>query len=402
MILVFSFHYPPELAPGASRTYSLIKALLDNKKLKEKDIVLYTANTNRNLSKQKNNKKIINNRLKIVRIKTPFSSNNIFKEVINFIFFFTMCLIFNLKNKPILIIGTSGRFGTNLLAATIANLKKTKFILDIRDLFSLNTKELIFTKYPYFGDIFFNIFINLEKFIYKKATLVNVVSKGFIEFYKKNNFPVENWTFNPNGFNKTFKDNLNNNNQYCQKKEKKILLYAGNLGVGQGIEHLLLKVSKYLPNDWVFIIIGSGKQFKLIKKIINKNELSNVSLKSPVSEGQLIKWYFQSTAFLIHLNNFDCLQYVIPSKSFELGLYNKPIIVGAKGYTAEFLKNEIPNTSVFKPCDGKNAVKVLMKATKKKIGEKTKNKKRDLHLKKYYRKNSSEKLVKLILLKCKI
>ena len=83
---------------------------------------------------------------------------------------------------------------------------------------------MIFTKYPYFGDIFFNIFINLEKFIYKKATLVNVVSKGFIEFYKKNNFPVENWTFNPNGFNKTFKDNLNNNNQYFQKKEKKILL----------------------------------------------------------------------------------------------------------------------------------------------------------------------------------
>ena len=53
----------------------------------------------------------------------------------------------------------------------------------------------------------------------------------------------------------------------------------------------------------------------------------------------------------------------------------------------EFLKNEIPNTSVFKPCDGKNAVKVLMKATKKKICERTKNKKRDLHLKKYYRKN---------------
>ena len=69
MILVFSFHYPPELAPGASRTYSLIKALLDNEKLKEKDIVLYTANTNRNLSKQKITKKLLIIDLKFLELK---------------------------------------------------------------------------------------------------------------------------------------------------------------------------------------------------------------------------------------------------------------------------------------------------------------------------------------------
>ena len=102
-----------------------------------------------------------------------------FKEVINFIFFFIICLINNFGNKPNLIIGTSGRFGTNLLAATIATLKKTKYILDIRDIFSLNVREMIFSKYPYFGDKIFNIFINFEKFIYKKATLINVVSEGF-------------------------------------------------------------------------------------------------------------------------------------------------------------------------------------------------------------------------------
>ncbi len=401
MILVFSFHYPPELAPGASRTYSLIKALLDNRKINETDIFLYTANTNRNLSIQKNYKKIVNSRLKIFRIKTPFASDNIFKEVINFIVFFIMCLIHNFTNKPILVIGTSGRFGTNLLAATIASIKKTKYILDIRDLFSLNIRELIFKENPFLGKIIFYIFINLEKFIYKKATFVNVVSEGFIEFYKKNNFLLGHWAFNPNGFNKIFRDN-HDNNHYCPKKKKKVLLYAGNLGIGQGIEHLLLEFSKHLPNDWIFKIIGSGKQFNLIEKIITMNELSNVCLLPPVGEDKLVKCYLKATAFLIHLNNFNCLQYVIPSKSFELGLYNKPIIVGAKGYTAEFLKKEIPNVSLFEPCDGRNAVKVLMKATKKKNHERTKNKKRDLHLKKYYRKNSSEKLVKLILRKCKI
>ena len=137
-----------------------------------------------------------------------------------------------------------------------------------------------------------------------------------------------------------FSDNLNYNNQYNLKKEKKILLYAGNLGVGQGIEHLLLDFSKYLPNDWVFRIIGSGKQYDVINEMITKNNLSNIYLSSPVGEDKLVKWYFQASAFLIHLNDFDCLQYVIPSKSFELGLYNKPIIVGAKGYAAEFLKEK--------------------------------------------------------------
>ena len=70
-----------------------------------------------------------------------------------------------------------------------------------------------------------------------------------------------------------------------------------------------------------------------------------------------------------------------PIKSFELGLYNKPIIVGAKGYAAEFLKREIPNASLFQPCNGRNALKVLMKATKRKNNQRNKNKKRDLLLK---------------------
>ena len=79
----------------------------------------------------------------------------------------------------------------------------------------------------------------------------------------------------------------------------------------------------------------------------------------PVDKLELLSWYHRVNAFLIHLNNFDCLNYVIPSKSFELGLFKKPIIVGVKGYTAKFLKMRITKCSFFQTLRWQKCIKSI-------------------------------------------
>ena len=48
--------------------------------------------------------------------------------------------------------------------------------------------------------------INLEKLIYKNAYIINVVSEGFIKYYKSIGFEVNKWTFFPNGYDEIFKN----------------------------------------------------------------------------------------------------------------------------------------------------------------------------------------------------
>ena len=63
----------------------------------------------------------------------------------------------------------------------------------------------------------------------------------------------------------------------------------------------------------------------------------------------------------MHLNDYPAFKKVIPSKIFELSCFNKPILAGVSGYAAEFIKSEIPDTYVFKPCDEKDMLDKLSK-----------------------------------------
>ena len=42
---------------------------------------------------------------------------------------------------------------------------------------------------------------------------------------------------------------------------------------------------------------------------------------------------------------------MLPSKIFELATFNKPIIAGVAGFSAEFINKEVSNSFVFYPCD---------------------------------------------------
>ena len=52
---------------------------------------------------------------------------------------------------------------------------------------------------------------------------------------------------------------------------------------------------------------------------------------------------------MISLNDYNCLEHVIPSKFFELAAVGKPIIAGVNGYAKNFMKKNISNIYFFPP-----------------------------------------------------
>ena len=62
-----------------------------------------------------------------------------------------------------------------------------------------------------------------------------------------------------------------------------------------------------------------------------------------------------------HLNDFDAFKKVMPSKMFEYGAFDKPIIAGVGGYAYEFVKKNIPNHILFRPADVDDFVNQMTK-----------------------------------------
>ena len=81
----------------------------------------------------------------------------------------------------------------------------------------------------------------------------------------------------------------------------------------------------------------------------------NVELLPPVKRDALIRHYQEADILFLHLNDYDNLKRVLPSKLFEYAAMGKPIWAGVSGYAAEFVRSEITNSAVFHPCDVQEA-----------------------------------------------
>ncbi|MGM0496750.1 MAG: glycosyltransferase family 4 protein, partial [Bacteroidota bacterium] len=75
----------------------------------------------------------------------------------------------------------------------------------------------------------------------------------------------------------------------------------------------------------------------------------NVKVFSPVSRDELKKIYRESDYLFLHLNDYEAFKKVLPSKIFEYGAVEKPVIAGVSGYSAQFIKQNLPSWIVFEP-----------------------------------------------------
>ncbi len=250
-----------------------------------------------------------------------------------------------------LIFASSSRFMTAFLAASIKKNNDSLLFLDIRDIF-LDTIAELFSGPK--SIILNKIFEYVEKYTINKADSVNLVSEGFKDYFLKK-YPKKNYTFISNGIDSIF---LDSNSTDLKNKRKKII-YAGNIGFGQGLHKIIPNLALKIINDWDIYLIGDGSAKSNLLKEIKQKRISNVFIKDPVKQDELIKQYNKADVLFLHLNDFDAFKKVLPSKIFEYGASGKPILAGVAGYAKKFINSEIINSAVFPPCNEMAALKSL-------------------------------------------
>ena len=343
-LLIITFYYPPDLSAGSFRIKELVTAFQNHNIDLRIDVI--TTQPNRYYEMRHDYKNIENfKNLKIHRVEVPKHKNTMFSQIFTFAHFAFKVLKYTKEKKWDYIFCTSSRLMTAYLGALISNRNKTPLFIDIRDIFSDTIRS-------YYRNLFIKLLLPIifyiEKYTLKTAIKVYLVSPAFLNYFKKNHYLFK-YKVVTNGIDEEFlRYNFKNNKK---KNSKKIILYAGNIGDGQGLEKVIPYIAENLNDNYIFWIVGSGGKVLFLKKKVNELNLKNVKFFSPMSRSDLMKIYKKVDILFLHLNNYSSNKKVLPSKIFEYGAIGKPIIAGVLGESFKFMKKEIPSSFLFKPYD---------------------------------------------------
>ena len=348
-ILVLSFYYPPDIGPGPLRAESVAEGLVEI--TDQVDVI--STHPNRYDSYRPTVASYEKSPgLSIRRVHLPIHHGGMLDQSRAFYTYVRFVRRVTLNQKWDIVYATSSRLMTALAGVFVAEKCKSRLYIDIRDLFS-DTMTDIFTTYPL--KLAIPLIRWAEQFTFRKADKINVVSEGFVPFVKKiaPSVPV---VVNTNGIDEVF---LNYDFSKNYENEVPLVVYAGNIGVGQGLHLIIPKIASLFRGKVRFRIVGSGAQEELLHNAIKVEKLDNVQVITPVSRKTLFDHYREADVLFLHLNNHKSFHKVLPSKIFEYGAIEKPILAGVCGYAAEFIKTHLSDVEIFDSCDWRGMEKAL-------------------------------------------
>ncbi len=343
-ILLLSYYYPPDIGPGANRALALTEALKKKFGTKLQLDILTTIPNRYSSYKIDASKSEKYNCVYIKRLSVFKNIYEIFKYPLSFIIFYFKSLNYAKRKKYDLIIASSGRLMTAFLAAKISQKYKTPLYLDLRDLFIENLDQIFKNKAQ---KIFLPLARKIESYTINTAKHINVVSKGFLPYAKKN-WSSKKISCYTNGVDGLFK---NKNVPRKTMDKYPTILYVGNIGYGQALHKIIPRAAKLLENRVRFLIIGDGSLKNELENMLQQLNVSNVELMPIVARKNLKQYYSIADILFLNLNVFNSLKNVVPSKIFEYASTGKPILAGVSGYPKKFIHNNIEGCETFQPCN---------------------------------------------------
>lgn len=225
-------------------------------------------------------------------------------------------------------------------ALYLKRIKKAKLIFNVSDLWPESAEKLGVVTNKWM----LRLAYNLEERLYKKSILVTGQTQGICKSIN-HRFPSVKTYWLPNGVDisyynpKIISKNWRKENGF--NEEDIIFLYAGIIGLAQGLEIILSTAERVIENKTIkFILLGSGPEKEKLIKLKEEKKLSNVYFFDAVSKTQMPSIVNSCNSSIIPLRKLDLFLGAIPSKIFENLAMEKPVILAVDGEARELFVNQ--------------------------------------------------------------
>lgn len=354
-LLILTQYFPPEVGAPQNRLFELALRLI---KLNV-EVTVLTAMPNYPQMEIyegfKSNTYLYEEKegLKIHRSSIFVSKNKSIVNRLRNYFSFVLSSIFTskkLENKYDFLMCESPPLFLGYSALYLARKKSAKLIFNVSDLWPESAEKLGVVT----NSFLLKLAYNLEAKLYKKSVLVTGQTQGICENIV-NRFPSVKTYWLPNGVDLNYynpekinRDNWREKNNF--KESDLIFLYAGIIGIAQGLEIILNAAKSFNTQPHIkFVLLGNGPEKEKIIDLKNKLNLANVFFLNPVSKTEMPVILKNCNATIIPLKKLDIFKGAIPSKIFESLAMEIPILLGVDGEAKKLFIDDAKAGLFFEP-----------------------------------------------------
>lgn len=352
-VLVVSFYFRPDLSAGSFRTTALVSAMRQCAPPGMHIDVLTTLPNRYQTYAQSAAEFEAFDGVEIRRIALPTHRSDMFGQARAFLTFARRVLAFTATRDYDLVFATSSRLMTAALGAWIARRQRALLYLDIRDIFVDTIQDLVPRALAWPAR---QVFAPLESWTMRRADRINLVSRGFEDYFRAR-YPDRSYAWFTNGIDEEFLAAAPIPAAPPHKRGEATILYAGNIGKGQGLHEILPGLAAALRGRARFLVIGDGGQRAVLESALAG--CGNVELRAPLPRAALLEAYRAADVLFLHLGAEPAFEKVLPSKIFEYAALGKPMLAGVAGYAAAFIREEVPNSAVFAPANAAAGVRAF-------------------------------------------
>jgi len=265
-------------------------------------------------------------------VSESYNSNFVGRLFGYFSFFFSSLYVglFKLSGKYDVIVVTSPPLFIGMTGYILSVIKKIPYLFEIRDLWPESAIDtgVVTNKYI----IKFSFW--LEKIIYKKATLINVLTPAFrTALIEKKGINPNKIIYIPNAADFTLSDEYLNNFD-----NKFIVTYVGAHGLANHLDQVLDTAKLMENNNVLFLLIGQGMEKERLKKLASSKNLTNVRFIDPVPKSEIFKYILASDVGASVLKKVDTFKTVYSNKTFDYMSCKKPILMAIDGVSRKLVE----------------------------------------------------------------
>jgi len=241
---------------------------------------------------------------------------------------------------------------TGIAAVIISFLKRAPFVYDVQDIWP----ESIISSGWKLPPVAVWILHRMERIIYGRAKKILVVTQGAKEnLLAKGVSPekvvVASHWFDSDIFLGGSCGIRDVRSRYNIKKNQFVVMFAGNLGLMQGLETLIHTANRLREcKEILFVLVGDGVDRDRLRAMTSEMSLENVLFieKQPMSE--MPSYLSSADALLVLLRDSKLSECIIPTKTFAYMAAGKPIVAAANGACADLVRNAKAGLSVVPDC----------------------------------------------------
>ena len=278
--------------------------------------------------------------IKVIRVWTYMAANQGFmKRIVDYLSFAVSGFLAGLFVKTDVIVATSPQFFTAMCGRALSFFKRTKWIMEVRDIWPESIKAV-----GAMGDSpVFRMFEWVELHLYRTAAHIIVVTDTFKRKIINKGIDGRKISVHKNGANLSLFRQAPKPETLVQKyglEDKFVIGYIGTHGLAHGLQFVLESINELKDSHphIQFLFVGDGARKQHLLNKAQELKLTNAIFLDSVPKAEVVDYVNLNDVALVNLKKSNTFTAVIPSKIFESAAMGKPILLGLEGESKGIIK----------------------------------------------------------------